>query len=193
MKKYLFAVVAAALAGLAPGAWATEWNVDPATSKLGWQARFNGQGVEGTFKSWTAKISFDPNNLDASSITIQVNVASVESGDGARDETLRGADWFNAGQFAAATFTSQKIKTMGAVGENKYVAAGTLTINGVTKPLALPFTLAINGEKASAQGEITLSRGAFGVGKGQWKDNAEVQDLVKVTYTVNATAAAAKP
>lgn len=188
MKKTLLAITAATL--LAQGAWALDWTVNPAASKLGWQARFNGQNVDGTFKTWRSKISFDPNNLATSNITIQVDVASIDSGDDSRDSTLRSADWFNAGQFATATFTSNKITaTPNGDITNRYVAAGTLTLNGVSKPLALPFTVTINGTNASAQGELTLSRGAFNVGQGQWKNNAEVADLVKVTYTVNATTA----
>lgn len=189
MKKTLLAIAAATL--LTQGAWALDWTVNPATSKLGWQARFNGQEVNGIFKTWKSQINFDPANLATSSITIEVDVSSVDSADASRDETLRSADWFNAGQFATAKFTSSKITaTPNGDIHNRYVAAGTLTINGVSKPLALPFTVNINGSNASAQGELTLSRGAFNVGQGPWKNNAEIADLVKVTYTVNATTTA---
>jgi polyisoprenoid-binding protein YceI len=55
----------------------------------------------------------------------------------ARDKHLRTADFFDAAQFAEMTFKSTRVEQKG----KSYVLYGDLTIKGVTKPVALPFTL----------------------------------------------------
>ena len=181
MRKRLLTVLLATIA--APAFAVTNWQINPATSKLTWTVPFNNQPVTGEFKKWTGKIAFDPQNLPASSIDISIDLASSTSGDANRDTTVKGPDFFNTAATPTATYRATSIQktTQG------YVAAGDLTLAGVTKPLALPFTLNINGEKALAQGKIKLSRNAFGVGKGQWKSASEIADLVEVTFTVDAT------
>lgn len=161
----------------------TNWSIDP-TSKLTWAVPFNKQPVTGEFQKWTGTIAFDPANLDASQIVINIDLASVNSKDDNRDGTLKSADFFNVAATPTATFTSTKITKT----SQGYVAAGNLSLAGVTKPLAVPFTLAINGSKAVAQGKLQLSRTAFGVGKGQWASASEIADQVEVIFTLNATA-----
>lgn len=182
MKKLLLTAI---LATAAFPAFATTWQMNPTTSKLTWAVPFNKQPVTGQFDKWTSKITFDPANLPASHIEIIIDLTSVNSKDANRDTTLKGGDFFNTAATPTATYKASSFQKT----SQGYVASGDLTLAGVTKPLAVPFTLAINGDKALAQGKLTLSRGAFGVGKGQWKSATEIADLVEVTFTVDATAA----
>jgi polyisoprenoid-binding protein YceI len=168
-----------------PAFAATQWKVDPAASNLSWTVPFNKQPVTGKFDKWDGQIAFDPADLATSSIVINVDLTSVNSKDANRDGTLKGADFFNTAATPKATYTSSKI-TKTAQG---YVAAGTLSLAGVSKPVALPFTVTITGDKAVANGKLMLSRSAFGVGKGQWKSASEIADLVEVTFTVSANVA----
>ena len=173
----------AALILLAPAANAvTNWNIQP-TSKLGWTVPFNKQPVTGTFEKWNGKIAFDPENLKASSIAINIDLASVNSQDANRDGTLKGPEFFNTSATPTATFTSTEITKT----SQGYVASGNLSLAGITKPLAVPFTLTMNGDKAIANGTFSLSRNAFGIGKGQWQSATEIADLVTVNFSLNAT------
>ena len=52
--------------------------------------------------------------------------------------------------------------------DGTYEADGNLTLRGATHPLALPFTLDINGTSAHAKGHANLVRTSFGIGQGQW-------------------------
>jgi cytochrome b561 len=166
---------------------ATEWKIDPQTSRITWTAQFNRSPVEGTFSQWTAQVNFDEKDLAHSRVEITIDPASISSGDDSRDSTLKGPDFFNAVKFPQILYTSSHIKPVGLPSENRYVATGNLTLGDVTKPLALPFQLAITGQKAQATVDFTLSRAAFGIGKGQWQGNASIADLVKVHVVVNAT------
>lgn len=196
MRKLL---LTALLATVAFPAFATpNWNIDPKTSRLSWTARFNMQSVSGQFDKWTGAILFDPDHLEASSIKISVDLTSVNSNDANRDSTLKGPDFFNIAGNPAATFTSTKISKT----SQGYVAAGNLNLAGITKPLAVPFSVTINGGKAASSGVFKMSRSAFAIGKGQWNATQSIADLtvrnppadpvngigdiVEVRFTLNA-------
>ncbi|MAF62719.1 MAG: hypothetical protein CL680_14860 [Blastomonas sp.] len=152
---------------------------------LGFSARWNGEAVDGRFARWTANILFSPEALDASKIDVSIDLASVDTGDGQRDGTLTGSDFFDTGKFARATYRASKFK---ALGGNRYRADGTLTLRGVSKSVPLNFTLDITGDKARARGSATIDRTSFGVGQGDYASTAEIAGPVAVSFDFQATA-----
>lgn len=166
-----------------PTAGANAWTVDKANSKIRFRSAFSGTAFEGGFSRWDAQINFDPKNLAASKAVISVDLASVSSGDSDRDEALPSADWFNVAKSPRAVFTTTAI-TGGTGG--KYIAAGTLSLRGVTKPIVLPFTLSITGDTARMTGQVVLNRSQFGVGQGQFTAADTVPFEVTVPVTVVA-------
>jgi cytochrome b561/polyisoprenoid-binding protein YceI len=152
---------------------------------LGFSARWNGEPVDGRFARWTANILFSPEALDASKIDVSIDLGSVDTGDGQRDGTLTGSDFFDTGKFAKATYRASKFK---ALGGNRYRADGTLTLRGVSKSVPLNFTLDINGDKARAKGSATIDRTSFGVGQGDYASTAEIAGPVAVSFDLQATA-----
>ena len=176
------AVAGVVLIGQPSLAAPASWSVDP-SSKLTFTGAMNGSAFTGTFKRWTAQIAFDPKALAASKVVVNVDVGSAATGDSDRDSALPTDDWFAAGKFAKATFVSRSFRDLGG---GRYEADGDLTIRGVSRPLALPFTLAIAGDTARMNGAVVLNRTTFGVGQGQWK-TGEVVDT-KVTVNVALTA-----
>ena len=67
-----------------------------------------------------------------------------------------------------------------ALGGNRFVAEGSLTLRGVTQPVPLQFTWT-PGAKPVLEGSATLKRLAFKVGEGDWADTALLPDEVKVS------------
>jgi polyisoprenoid-binding protein YceI len=159
------------------------WTVDPGASRLAFQGAVNGTPFTGVFRRWNAQIAFDPKALAASSVAVSVDLASAASGDADRDQTMPAADWFWVAKFARASFVSRAFRDLGG---GRYVATGDLTLRGVTRPISLPFTLAIAGDKAVMKGSAVIDRTAFGVGQGQWKSGDVV--ATKVTVNVDVTA-----
>jgi polyisoprenoid-binding protein YceI len=159
------------------------WTVDPGASRLAFQGAVNGTPFTGVFRRWNAQIAFDPKALAASSVAVSVDLASAASGDADRDQTMPTADWFWVAKFARASFVSHAFRDLGG---GRYVATGDLTLRGVTRPISLPFTLAIAGDKAVMKGSAVIDRTAFGVGQGQWKSGDVV--ATKVTVNVDLTA-----
>jgi polyisoprenoid-binding protein YceI len=180
------AIFIAALLAASPAA-AAHWNVDAAKSRLGFTVGWAGQPFNATFKSWKANVDFDPNDLAHSSADVTIDVASEASGDAETDDGVKGAQGFQASQFATARFQTVSIAHKSG---NDYVAQAKLTIRGVTKPVALPFTLTIAGNSAHMTGTAQVSRMDFGVGQGgDFSKPAPVAYQVTVKVDLTATKA----
>ena len=71
-----------------------QWRVQSG-GKLGFKADYSGSAIDGAFTGWTADILFSPDDLPNSRISVTVDLASVESADSLRDDTLRSDSFFN--------------------------------------------------------------------------------------------------
>ncbi|MBA4353078.1 MAG: cytochrome b [Novosphingobium sp.] len=157
------------------------WKVQPG-GKLGFRVMVNGEPVDGSFSGWSADIAFDPAEPETGTIVVRIPLLSVASGDDTRDTMLKGEDFFGGGP-ATAIFRSTAIRRSGA---GRYVASGTLAMNGMSRPLNLSFGLKIDGNKARADGSATLDRTTFGVGKGEWAGTDQIAGKVDVTFAFDA-------
>ena len=167
----------------AQAAAAPAWVVNKAASRLQFQSSVGGSPFTGAFGRWNADIHFDPKNLAASSVLVRVDMSSARTGAADKDEALPGADWFATAKFAQATYAAKSFKDLGG---GRYQALGTLTMRGVTRPLALNFQLAITGDQARMVGSTTIDRHIFGVGQGQFAGPDTVPFAVKVLININA-------
>jgi len=159
------------------------WKLVPGGT-LGFRTVYSGEAINGRFTRWTADIRFSPDDLAHSKIAVDVDLASVSSGDSERDDTLKGDDFFGIAAHPKARFTATRIRKQG----NGYVADGTLDLAGASRPVPVRFTLKIDGDHAQASGTATVQRLAFGVGKGQWSDASTIPDAVAVTFRFAADA-----
>lgn len=166
-------LLALALPGLASAA---DYTVQPAGSKLGFAGTFQGQAFEGTFGKWTANISYDPAKVATSKFDVDVDLASVKTGDNDRDGALPGADFFNVAKFPKAHFVTTGFRQNGAL----VVADGNLTLRGVTKPVSLNVTFKSQGTGATLDVSGTVKRLDYGVGGGEYADTSVIGADVKV-------------
>ena len=185
MKRPAGAVLALILLGMAASAEAAPaaWTVDKAASSIGFRSSLGGMAFAGTFRRWDAQIQFDPKALAASRAVVTVDVASAVTGDRDKDEAMPTADWFDVAHFPRATFATTSFKDLGG---GRYQAVGTLTLKGVARPATLPFTLTIAGAQAKMNGQLSVNRSAFGVGKGQFASAETVPFAVAVTVAMTA-------
>jgi polyisoprenoid-binding protein YceI len=172
-------------ASLFPAAAApARWNVDQAKSSLSFVVDVNGQRVTGKFVAFGALIAFDPADLANSSAKITIDMTAAKSGDATRDAMLLKPDWFNVLDYPQAVYQTTGFVSKGG---NAYEARGKLTLKGVAREVALPFTLTINGNTAIAKGEATLMRRAFNVGASkEFETGKPVALNVKVLVSVTA-------
>lgn len=159
------------------------WIVQKSASSLGFATIWSGTAVNGGFNDWRATIKFDPDALAASSVAVSVNTASVTASDNQVQSALTGSDWFDTAAYAQATFTATSFS---AKANGRFVANGTLTLRGVSQPLALPFTLTIKGDQATMRGSAKINRIAFGVGQGDWQATTDVPANVSISIRILA-------
>ena len=159
-------IVAAAFLCLtfaSPAFAATKWKVAPDAKAITWQATQAGGSFEGACSAFDADVTFDPADLATSSVAVRIDMAKCLTGEATKDTYLPQVPWFDVASFPQATFEAKKFRHIKG---DDYMADGSLTLKGVTKPVSLPFTLVIDGKTAHVTGETTLQRLAFGVGDG---------------------------
>jgi len=166
-----------------------DWTVAPG-GRLGFTARWNGEAVDGRFSRWRAAIRFSPDELAKSTIRVTVDLASIDTGDGQRDDSLKSSDFFDVASHPSAVFTARDIRHLGG---DRYEARGTLDLHGVSKPTTVRFTLRIDGDKARVSGTAGIDRTAFGVGQGEWAATDAIAAGVDIAFSFNAARPASKP
>ncbi len=165
-------------------AHAADWTTQPG-STLGFTASYDGEAFQGAFTKFTPQIRFDPKNPATGLFDVRIALTSADTKNGERDDTLRGAEFFNIAKFAEARYVANKFR---ALGGNKFAADGNLTLNGVTKPVTLSFTWSA-GAKTMLDGTAALKRLDFQVGTGDWADTGVLPNDVTVkTHLVLAPA-----
>ena len=117
---------------------ATKWNLDKAHTSINFNIEHFLTLVPGRFDDFNIDIHFDPENLEGSSINVSIQVASINTGWGPRDDHLKTADWFDANKYPVMSFKSSKIMSKG---NGNYVANGKLKIKDIENEIQLPFKL----------------------------------------------------
>jgi len=173
---------------ITPASAAQHWNVDVAKSKLGFSVNWGGEPFIGVFHAWKADIDFDPADLSHSHASITIDTGSEASGDSETDAGVKGAVGFASSQFPTAMFRTTAFTRKSG---NDYVAAATLSIKGVSRPVMLPFTLTLSGNTAHVMGKAQVMRTDFHVGTGEWEKPDPVAH--EVIVNIDLTAAKAGP
>ncbi|MCA9235345.1 MAG: YceI family protein [Planctomycetales bacterium] len=88
----------------------------------------------GRFNKMSGSFSLEP---DGGAFALTIDAASVDTNDPKRDDHLRGPDFFNAAQFPAITFKSDKVTVKQDKDGEVYTVVGKLTLHGETRPLTL--------------------------------------------------------
>lgn len=154
------------------------------SSTIHFRTSWSGEAINGGFNTFDGDILFSPDQLDKSKVEIRIDASSIYSGDDQRDETLKSSDWFYVSSFATAIFKAERFRK---TGDGRYVASGSLKLKGVTLPISLPFTLKIDGNKATMQGNASIDRTAYKIGEGEYASTAEIPGAVAIDIKVSAT------
>ena len=137
--------------------------IDASHSRVGFSARHAMvTKVRGSFNDYTGSAVIADG---AASLSIEVNVASIDTRSADRDGHLQSPDFFDVANFPKITFTSTSIKDGGA----GIVVEGNLTIKDVTKPLTIEFEYTgtakdpFGNDRFGFEGEAEINRKDFGL------------------------------
>jgi polyisoprenoid-binding protein YceI len=122
------------------------YRIDPEHSTAGFAVNHFGILRErGQFKRASGTIVVDPDGAAGGSIGVVIDLASVDTGWGLRDDFLRGPTMFDVVRYPQIRFRSRHLEYR----DRKVVAAeGDITLHGVTRPLRLEVHRLACGHKA---------------------------------------------
>jgi polyisoprenoid-binding protein YceI len=129
-----------------PGYEAATWNIDPVHSEVGFSVRhMMVSKVRGRFTGFSGQIITGENPAQ-SSVTAEIDLASINTGQEQRDEHIKSADFFEVETYPTMTYKSTGVR----VEDGEYILDGDLTLKGVTK--SVPLHLELNGFGPDAYG-----------------------------------------
>ena len=141
------------------------WRIDPGHAEVGFVGRhLVFTKVRGRFRnvSGVIHVAEDPN---ATTVEVEIDMSSVESGSDQRDEHLRSEDLFDVDRHPTATFRGSASDWAGRSGK----LAGDLTIKGITRPIVLEVEYdgfvrdPWGGERVVFSASTTIDREDWGV------------------------------
>lgn len=142
--------------GKIPGYVAGTWTIDPVHSEVGFSVRhMMVSKVRGRFTSFSGQVVTGQDVTD-SSVTAEIDLASVDTGNEQRDGHIRSADFFDTESHPTMTYRSVGVRAEG----DHYVLDGELTLKGVTK--SVPLTVEVNGFGPDAFGGTRAGFSATG-------------------------------
>ncbi|MGZ6964335.1 MAG: YceI family protein [Acidimicrobiia bacterium] len=170
---------------------AGDYTLDPAHSHLGFSARHAMvTTVHGAFNTFEGSAHIDTFNPALSTVSVKIDVTSVDTGDVARDGHLLSDDFLSAKEDPYITFESTAISCDGTAWE----ITGDLTIKGVSHPLTVPFEL--TGSAKDPYGNMRVGfEGATSINRSDWglTFNAALEtggvllsDLIKLDVDISA-------
>lgn len=145
--------------------------------------------MDGNFKRFGGQLRFDPAKPQLAKATLEINLASIDTGSTDGDEEVAGKLWFNMPQFPVARFVSTSVKPLG---NNRYQVTGKMSIKGKTRDVSTPATFRQQGANGVLEGSFVLKRADFGIGEGMWADFGTVANEVQIKFRLVATSAATK-
>ena len=174
------------------------WTLDPAHSAVTFSAKHMMiTTVRGSMAIRDFKLDFDPKDIVGSSVRVSLDAASIDTGQEARDEHLRSADFLETEAHPTIDFVSTRIEPAG----DDYRIHGDLTIRGETRPVVLDAEFEgivpnmQGGTRAAFSATTKINRDEFGLNwnvaleQGGWlvsKDIKVEMDIAAVAETAEA-------
>ncbi|MFN3241965.1 MAG: YceI family protein [Planctomycetota bacterium] len=167
---------------------ANDWVVDSGHSGCVFQCQHAGAAwFLGTFDRVAGKVTLDPKAPQDGSVSLTIDVESIDTNDAKRDGHLKSPDFFNAKENPEITFRSTKIAADG----KHLKVTGDLSMAGETKSITIPVKWTGDGEfhgkRRGYLAEFAVKRSAFGMNYGVAQN--VLSDDVKLMVSLELTQA----
>jgi polyisoprenoid-binding protein YceI len=111
------------------------WQVDGAHSAVNLAVRHMViSKVRGHFNKWSAKLQLDTAELTRSTVEVDIEAASIDTGVADRDTHLRSPDFLDAAKHPTLRYRSRRVE---ATSKDRLRVVGDLTIRDVTREVVL--------------------------------------------------------
>ena len=139
MTKSAAALAAMLALGAAAPAVAAPWVIDRSHAAVTFEVDHLGfSAVHGIFREFDARIDFDPEAVEETRLSVVIDAASVDTFWAARDEHIRGEDFFDVANHPEIVFESTSVTPTGAETAD---VTGELTMIGETREVTFEAVL----------------------------------------------------
>lgn len=143
------------------------YTLDTAHTRFGFVARHAMvTKVRGSFNDFVGTAVLDGDNPEKSSVSVTIQVASVDTRNSMRDDHLRTNDFLEVQTYPTITFNSTSVKQNGAT---DFEVTGDLTIKDVTKSVTFPLSFEgsatdpFGNHRVGFEGSLNINRSDYGV------------------------------
>lgn len=154
------------------------WEIDSATSRLGFSLRhLIVSEIRGEIGAFGGSLFLDRRAPERSRVEVWIDLASLDTGDAARDAHVRSPEFLDVGRFPRATFQSTGVEP----DRDKVLLRGVLDLHGTTRDVEIH--LALGSTTVDAAGaartrygvRATIDRQAFGL---HWNQDLDIGGVV---------------
>jgi polyisoprenoid-binding protein YceI len=168
------------------------YTVDPAHSRFGFVARHAMvTKVRGSFNEFEGTATIDGADPSKSSVSLTLDVASVDTRNAQRDGHLHSNDFLDVANHPKITFVSTSIAHEGG---NDFQVTGDLTVKGVTKSVTIPLEFQgsaqdpFGNQRIGFEGSLPINRTDYGVNFNATLETGGVLVSEKVTLEFEISA-----
>lgn len=166
--------------------------IEASHSYVGFSIKYMGYAmVRGRFSDFQGSIRYNEKDLTKTSVTLMINVNSIDTANEWRDKDLKSDNWFGSQAYPMIFFISRKSEGT----PQGLLITGDLTMRGITKTVSIPMTYpphVLKDIRDDSQiiftGSLTLNRIEFGIEGKKWAGIKEgitaVSDDVNVELTM---------
>ncbi len=116
----------------------TRWQIDPAHSQADFAVKhMMFSKVRGAFSELSGTLEIDPDDLSASKVEVEIDAASIDTGQEDRDQHLRSDDFLDAEEHPVIRFESRRVEGDFESPGDTFRVVGDLTIRGTTREVVL--------------------------------------------------------
>ena len=119
----------------------TTWQLDPAHTTVEFAVKhMMFTTVRGRFKGFTGTVRVNEKHPDQSSVEVEIDASTIDTGVADRDAHLRSADFLDVEQYPTITFRSRRVQGAHSKEGERFTVTGDLEIRGKAMPIDLDVT-----------------------------------------------------
>ena len=169
-----------------------DYTVDVTHTRIGIRARHAMvTTVRGSFTDFEGSAHLDSADPKASSVTLRIKAASIDTQVADRDAHLRSADFLDIDNHPEIVFVSTSVEQLD---DALYLVTGDLTIKDVTHPVSVEFALTGSAQdpfgnlRVGFEGAVAIKRSDWGLTWNTALDTGGVlvSDRIQVEFDVSA-------
>lgn len=158
-------------------------DIDAASSSVGFTGAKVTASHDGRFERFSGTVRLDPSSITESSVSITIQMGSVQIEPARLRGHLMSADFFDVERFPTSTFESTNIAAGGEGGT--HTVTGNLTLHGQTRAITFPATIHVTDAEVHARAEFSINRRDFSIVYPGMPDDL-IRDGVVIRFDVRA-------